>query len=88
MLMQAVLRLVLVAAVLVVAVALIVAHGTRGIALLVAIGLLAYLPRTRAWRAIERPLVRLTGSRRRAAVVVMLVIITAVAAFNLWELLH
>lgn len=65
--------------------ALIVAHGFRGVILIVAIAALATLPRTRIWRIVERALVRLTGSRRGALAVVVLVLVCSAAAVNIYE---
>ncbi|MGI8824417.1 MAG: hypothetical protein ACR2JC_02000 [Chloroflexota bacterium] len=64
--------------------AIVAAHGIRGVGFLLVLGLAAGLPRTRAWRMIEGPLVRLTGSRQRAAAVLMVVVVAVLAGVNLY----
>jgi hypothetical protein len=85
---QALLRFALLVGFVVLAVVLIVAHGVRGIAVLVAILLVLVIPRSRSFGAIEDRLVRLTGSRRRAAALIGFIIIGSVAAFNVYQVLH
>jgi hypothetical protein len=82
---QSLLRLALLLAVLLISGILIATHGVRGIAIVVGVYLLLTLPRSRAWQAVERPLVRLTGSRRRAAVLVTLVVLGAAAVINFYQ---
>jgi hypothetical protein len=86
--MQALIRFVLLIVAVVISVAIVAAHGVRGIALLVGLALVATLPRTRGWKMGERWLVRITGSRRRAIVVVMMVAIGAVIAVNVYQYVH
>jgi hypothetical protein len=86
--MQALIRFGLLAVALVVCVTLIALHGVRGIVLVIAIMALATLPGTRAWRATERVLVRLTGSRRRAFVLIMATVICLVIAVNVYQYAH
>jgi hypothetical protein len=73
---------------LIVGVALVATHGIRGVAILVVLLLLVSAPRTRAWGLVERALVRLTGSRKRAAILVMALVIVVVLAVDLYSLLH
>jgi hypothetical protein len=82
---QPLLRFALLLGVLAISIALVAAHGVRGIAILVGVFLILTLPRSRAWQAVERPLVRLTGSRKRAAVVVTLVVLGTAAAINIYQ---
>ena len=82
--MTSLVRLGLMALALVVCVAIVAAHGLRGIVLVVAIMMVATLPGTRAWKVSERALVRLTGSRRRAAVLVMVVVICVTIAVDVY----
>jgi hypothetical protein len=82
---QSFFRLALLVAVLFISGVLIAAHGVRGIAIVIGVFLLITLPQSRAWQRIERPLVRLTGSRRRAAVLVTLVAIGAAAVINFYQ---
>lgn len=70
------------------ALVLIATHGVRAIGVLVAVALALAIPRTRAFRQVERVLVLLTGSRRRAAVLVALVIIGAAAVYNVLQFVH
>jgi len=79
-------RFFLTAIVLLLAVWLIVAHGVRGLVIVVA-GIIAYtLPRTRGWKIVEGALVRVTGSRRRAAVLAFGLMLAAMAAFDVYQL--
>ena len=71
-----------------VGVALIAAHGLRGIAVLVVLMLAVSVPRTRAWYIAEGALVRLTGSRKRAAILVLSTIIVAFLAIDAYSLFH
>jgi hypothetical protein len=82
---QSLLRLALLLAAVLISGILIAAHGFRGIAIVVGVYLLLTLPRSRAWQAVERPLVRLTGSRRRAAVLVTLVVLGVAAIVNFYQ---
>jgi hypothetical protein len=67
---------------------LIIAHGVRGLVIVIA-GIAVYaLPRTRAWKIIEGPLVRLTGSRRRAAVISFGFLLAIMAAFDIYQLVR
>jgi hypothetical protein len=67
---------------------LIVAHGVRGLVIVIA-GIVVYaLPRTRGWKMIEGPLVRITGSRRRAAVISFGLLIAVMAAFDIYQLVR
>jgi hypothetical protein len=64
---------------------LIAAHGLRGIAIVVAVAVLASAVRTQAFRATEQALVRLTGSRQRAAMLVMGLVIVVIVAVSVIE---
>ena len=68
--------------------ALVVAHGIRGVAVLVVLLLVVSAPRTRAWTVAERALVRLTGSRKRAAILVMSTVIVVILAVDVYSLVH
>jgi nitrate reductase NapE component len=81
-------RFLLLLVALVLSVALVAAHGVRGLVFLMILALAATLPQTRAWKIAERPLVRITGSRARAATLVMAVTITALVAVNLYQLVR
>ncbi|HEX6510619.1 MAG TPA: hypothetical protein VF221_23570 [Chloroflexota bacterium] len=61
-------------------------HGIRGLAIVVVFLVLSSAPRTRVWQIIERRLVHLTGSRKRAAILVMSVVIVVVLAVDVYEL--
>lgn len=86
--MYALIRLLLLIVAVIVSVAIIAAHGARGIGFLVLIALAMTVPRSRVWRTGERWLVRATGSRRRAAAVVLAVLIGALVAINVYEFVH
>lgn len=86
--MSGLIRFALMLAALAIGVALIAEHGIRAIILLVVVALAATVPRTRAWKAGERRLVRLTGSRRRAAGAILTFVIAAVVAVNIYGFMH
>jgi hypothetical protein len=81
-------RLLLVVLVLVVSVTLVITHGVRGIAILVALAVIATVPQTRVWRTGEFYLVRLTGSRQRALALVMFALIAIALTVNVYQLVH
>lgn len=82
---QRMIRGLLLLGVLVLCTVLIAAHGLRGIAIVVAVAVLAYAVQSPAFRAAERALVRLTGSRQRAAMLVMGLVIAVMVAVTLVE---
>jgi hypothetical protein len=84
----ALIRFVLFFGVIVLGLFLIVAHGLRGLVALVVMVLLVTAPQTRAWQVVERFLVRITGSRRRAAVLVLGTIIVIALGFEIYALVH
>jgi hypothetical protein len=79
------LRFILLLTALSVAAVLIAVHGVRAIAAIVVLLLAVSVPKTRVWRAVERRLVRIAGSRRRAAVLVALLVIGIAVAVNVYE---
>ena len=83
--MKPVLRSALLLVVLVVAALIVVAHGVRGAISLIVVVLALSLPRTAAWRAVERPLVRFTGSRQRAYVLTLALVLGLLAVINVYE---
>ncbi|GAC1469476.1 MAG: hypothetical protein PVSMB7_18810 [Chloroflexota bacterium] len=84
----ALLRFALLLGALVVAAWLVVAHGVRGLVVVLIVTLLLSVPRTRGWQVAEGTLVRFTGSRRRAGALVGFLIIGAVTAFEIVQLIH
>lgn len=86
--MVALIRLALTIAALLLCGIVIVTHGVRGVILLIVVALAMSAPQTRIWKGVERLLVRLTGSRRRAVLLVMLLGIGAVAVANLYPLVR
>jgi hypothetical protein len=80
------LRFGLLVAALAIAVALIAAHGVRGLAIVVAIGLIVTLPQTKAWQRVEGVLVRITGSRKRAAGLALFVVIAVAGGIQVYGL--
>jgi nicotinamide riboside transporter PnuC len=80
-----VIRSVLVAILLVAVLIIGIAHGTRGLVVAGVIILAWSAKDSRAWKAAEAFLVRLTGSRRRAAVLVMAVVIVVVLVFDVYQ---
>jgi len=81
-------RGVLLLGVLALCVTLVATHGVRGFGLLLVLALMATVPRTRLWQFIERPLVRLTGSRARAIGIILFVMLATGAAVNLYGLIR
>ncbi|HLJ66920.1 MAG TPA: hypothetical protein VKX16_06135 [Chloroflexota bacterium] len=86
--MQVLTRFALLIAVLVLGVWLIASHGVRGIAIVVAGLLLWTITRSRAWRAGEGWLIRLTGSRQRALAVLLGTIVALTVAVDVVDYLH
>ena len=86
--MQALFRLGVLVLILAVSVILVAAHGLRGFFIVIALILAWALPQTRVWQRIERTLVRLTGSRRRAAALIMGLIIGTLLVVNLYQLVR
>ncbi len=86
--MNGLVRFAMLIVVLIVCATVIATHGFRGVAVLMVVGLAALAPRTRVWRTVEPPLVRLTGTRQRAAALVMVIVIACLAAFNVYEYVH
>ena len=62
-----------------------IVHGTRGLVVAGVIIALWTAKDSRAWKATEAFLVRLTGSKRRAAVAVMAVVIIVVLGFDVYQ---
>ena len=62
-----------------------IAHGTRGLVVAGVIIAVWTAKDSRAWKATEAFLVRLTGSKRRAAVAVMAVVIIVVLGFDVYQ---
>jgi hypothetical protein len=81
-------RVLLLLGALIVGVALVATHGIRGVAVLVVLLLLMSARRSRPWIMVERVLVQLTGSRRRAAILAMTVVIVVVLAVDVHSLLR
>lgn len=79
---QRLIRGLLLVGVLVLCTVLIAAHGIRGIAIVVTIAILASTVQTPAFRAAERALIRLTGSRQRAAMLVMGLAVAVIVAVS------
>jgi hypothetical protein len=71
-----------------VGVSLVATHGVRGVAVLVVLLLLMSARRSRPWIMVERALVQLTGSRKRAAILAMTVVIVVVLAVDVHSLLR
>lgn len=68
---------------------LIAFHGfVRGISALTVIVLLIAAPKTRLWKAVEKPLVELTGSRKGAAALALAVLIGALLVVNIYSFAH
>lgn len=87
--MSGLIRSVLLTAIAVACILLVAMHGfIRALVLAMAIAVATGLPKTPVWRAGERSLVRLTGSRRRAAVVAMLMLIGVLAVVNIYNFVH
>ena len=86
--MNALIRLALLTAALVIGVWIIAEHGLRGILLVTGLVVVYSLTRTRAWRTGEGWMVRLTGSRTRAAAVVLGAIIALTVVVNVVSYLH
>lgn len=86
--MHAFIRFGLLLAALLVCIAIIAAHGVRGVVIVIVIMLIATVPQTRLWKVGERYLVRLTGSRRRAAVAIFALIIAIMVAINIYQLVY
>jgi hypothetical protein len=86
--MAALFRLVVLCLILIVSVFLVAAHGLRGFFIVMALILAWALPQTRIWQRIDRVLVRVTGSRRRAAALIMGVTIGTVLVVNLYQLVR
>lgn len=84
----ALIRFLLLLGALIIGVALVAAHGIRGVAVLAVLLLVVSARRTRGWIVAESALVRLTGSRRRAAILVMATVIVALVAVDAYSLLH
>ena len=87
--MPGLIRSLLFFAILVAVVILVAMHGfVRALALAMALALVTTVPKTRGWKMVERWLVRLTGSRRRAAVLALVVVVGVLAAVNVYSYLH
>jgi hypothetical protein len=71
---------------LVLAAGLVALHGVRALAILAAVLLLMSLARSPYWQRVEEPLVRLTGSRRRALSLVGIVAVVGLLAVSLYQL--
>jgi hypothetical protein len=68
---------------------LIAFHGfIRGISALTVVVLLTAAPKTRLWKTVEKPLVRLTGSRKGAAALALSVVIGVLVIVNLYSFTH
>jgi hypothetical protein len=68
---------------------LIAFHGfVRGISALTVVVLLTAAPKTHLWKAVEKPLVRLTGSRRGAAALALSVVIGVLLLVNIYSYTH
>lgn len=86
--LAALIRFLLLLAVIAAALGLALTHGVRGFAIVLAAAVLAAAVRMPFFRRIAGWLVRLTGSRRRAAVLVMVVLIGALLAVNIYDLVR
>lgn len=83
--MTSLIRLALLLGVLAIVLTLVLLHGLRAIVIFLALLVAWSFMRTRAWRATEGFLTRLTGSRRRAYAVAGFVFIGLVAAVNIYQ---
>lgn len=88
MVTQRLIRAVLLVAALLLCTALIAGHGLRGIAVVAGAVVLASAVRTRGFRAAERTLVRITGSRQRALLLIMSVMIAAMVAASVIQIVR
>ncbi|HZU11871.1 MAG TPA: hypothetical protein VFB58_03455 [Chloroflexota bacterium] len=82
------LRFLLLIVVIAAALGLALAHGVRGITIVLAVAVLAAAIRAPLFQRVAGALVRLTGSRRRAAALVMAVLIGALLAVTLYNLVR
>ncbi len=78
-------RTLVILAVLLICVWLIAAHGIRGLGVVAVIAVLVTVPQTRAYRFVERGLIRFTGSRKRALLLVMSLAIAVLVVVNVLE---
>jgi len=85
---RAMFRFLLLLAILAVSVLLIAAHGVRGLAIALVLIIAVGAMQSRAWQTIERPLVRLTGSRMSAAALILGVIIVVSVAIDVYTLIR